>query len=159
MSMFSDLTKKVSKPSKRARKSSGPEIPRTIAFVRALQVDNLRLSYAALADASELLGEHTATGMSAGQRGSALCRGSIPGDLQPNICNATGSYAKGMEWDEAPDANVKELRKLGHVRPENVEPFVQAFINATAKPSDAVAPEGDEDEVIADDEDDDATEE
>ena len=141
MSMFSDLTKKVSKPSKRARKSSGVEIPRTIAFVRALAGDNLRLSYAALADASELLGEHTATGMSAGQRGSALCRNGIPGDLQPNICNASGSYAKGMEWDEAPDANVKELRKLGHVRPENVEPFVQAFINATAKTPETVAPD------------------
>ena len=156
MSMFSDLTGKVSKPNKRARKASGLEIPRTIAFVRELQNGKLRLSYAALADASELLGEHTATGMSAGQRGSAICRNGIPGDLQPNICNASGGYAKGMEWDDAPDADVKSLRKLGHVRPENVAPFVQAFIDATAKPAETVAPEGDTDEVIETEDDDSA---
>jgi hypothetical protein len=148
--MFDNLKKTVSKSNKRARKS-GVEIPRTVAFVQELRKNDLRLSYAALADAAEALGEHTATGMSAGQRGAALLAG-IPGDLQPSICNASGGYRKGIEWDDAPDADPKALKKLGYVRPEAVQPFVQAFIKATAEPSEEPSTEEQEVEVEPTDE-------
>ena len=129
--MFDNLAKNVSKANKRVAKS-GVEIPRTVGFLQALVANNppYRLSYAALATAAEALGEHTATGMSAGQRGAALLAG-IPGDLQQHICNAKGGYRKGIEWDDAPNADVKALKKRGYVRPENVGPFVQAFIAST----------------------------
>lgn len=129
--MFDNLKNNVSKSNKRSRRS-GVEIPRTVQFVRELAKNKLRLSYAALADAAEALGEHTATNMSAGQRGSRLLSG-IPGDLQPHICNGAGGYSKGIEWEDAPDADVKALRKLGYVRPEAVQQFVQAFIKATSE--------------------------
>jgi len=128
--MFNALTGNVSKASTKVARKSGVEIPRTVSFLRALVDGKLRLSYAALALAAELLGEHTATNMSAGQRGAALLSG-IPGTLQPHVCNAKGGYRKDISWDEAPDASVKTLRGLGFVRPENTQEFVQAFIKAT----------------------------
>lgn len=147
--MFDNLIKTVSKPNKRSRKS-GVEIPRTVSFLQALlanKVDGksapIRISYAALATAAEALGEHEATNMSAGQRGSALLSG-VPGSLQPRVCNAKGGYSKGIEWDDAPDADVKSLRKEAYLRPENVGPFVQAFIAATTpaeESTETVAPE------------------
>ena len=137
--MFDHLKNSASS-GKKAAKRSNVEIPRTVAFLGALKDNNLRLSYAALADAAEALGEHTATGLSAGQRGSKLL-GGIPGNLQPYICNASGGYRKGMEWSEAPDVSAKALRSLGHVRPEALGPFIDAFIAATDETEEEVAPE------------------
>lgn len=143
--MFGNLVNNVSKTRQTARKS-GIEIPQTVEFVRALKAHNLRISYAALADAAEALGEHTATNMSAGQRGSRLL-GGIPGDLQPHVCNASGGYSKGIEWADAPNADPKVLRKLGYVRPEGLAPFITAFqkaqeqAEASAEPTEEVTTE------------------
>ena len=127
--MFDSIKSQASR-SKGAPKRSNVERPRTVAFVGAIRDNGLRLSYAALADASEALGEHKATGMSAGQRGAKLL-GSLPIEMQPYICNGAGGYRKGMEWDGV-EVDIKTLRKRDHVRPEAVHKFVQAFIKATA---------------------------
>ena len=123
--MFDSLKSKAAKSKGRSTPKSKLEIPVTTEFVQALKNNNLRISYAALADASETLGEHTATGMSSGQRGAKLVLG-LPQELQPHVCRGNGSYQKGQEWDV--DADVKTLRKIDYVRPERVDEFVQAFI-------------------------------
>jgi hypothetical protein len=131
--MFDSIKNQAAKSKSRSSTRKGVEIPRTVAFVSALKENGLRISYAALADASAELGEHTPSGLSAGQRGSSLLPG-LPVTLQPNVCRANGSYAKGQEWPEAPDADIKALRKLDYVRPERILSFVSAFIKATAEP-------------------------
>jgi len=131
--MFDSIKNQAAKSKSRSSTRKGVEIPRTVAFVSALKENGLRISYAALADASAELGEHTPSGLSAGQRGSSLLPG-LPSDLQPHVCRGNGSYAKGQEWPEAPDADVAKLRKLDYVRPERILSFVSAFIKATATP-------------------------
>lgn len=125
--MFDKLKNKTVKPSKQKARTSTVEIPRTQAFVEALVSGKLRLSYAALADASEALGEHEASGLSAGQRGSAILR-NLPIELQPHICRGNGKYAKGTEWDTEIPADLKDR---SFVRPEKVHEFVAAFEKAT----------------------------
>lgn len=149
--MFDSIKDKAAKSKTRGSTRKGVEIPRTVAFVGALKENGLRISYAALADASAELGEHTPTGLSAGQRGSSLLPG-LPSELQPHVCRGNGSYAKGQEWPEAPEADIKALRKLDYVRPERVSGFVQAFIKATATPEPEVetpeAPEAPEEAPV-----------
>ncbi len=131
--MFDSIKNQAAKSKSRSSSRKSVEIPRTVAFVGALKENGLRISYAALADASAELGEHTPSGLSAGQRGSSLLPG-LPNDLQPHVCRANGAYAKGQEWPEVPEADIKALRKLDYVRPERVLSFVSAFIKATAEP-------------------------
>jgi hypothetical protein len=127
-----------------AKGKAKKEQPRTNAFVGALKENGYRVSYGALAVASEALGEHVATGLSAGQRGSGICK-NLPNDLQPNVCRANGGYAKDQSWPEAPDADVKALKAVRHIKPDAVIEFVEAFIRAT---------DGDnEDEDVSDEED------
>lgn len=128
--MFDSIKNQAAKSKSRSSTRKGVEIPRTVAFVSALKENGLRISYAALADASAELGEHTPSGLSAGQRGSSLLPG-LPVTLQPFVCRANGSYAKGQEWPEAPAADIKALRKLDYVRPERILSFVSAFVSAT----------------------------
>ena len=126
--MFEKLKSKTNKVSK-SKSTSRKEMPRTIEFVRALVSNEFRLSYAALADAAAALGEHTPTGLSAGQRGSAILK-SLPAELQPHVCRGNGGYAKGQEW---PDVEVPaNLRSREYVRPERILSFVAAFEEATA---------------------------
>lgn len=120
-----------------AKTAKKAELPLTNAFVLALMTSNLRLSYGALADASELLGEHTASGLSAGQRGSQICK-NLRVELQPQICRSNGSYAKGTEWPEVPTADIATLKKISHVKPEVVAEYVQAFIDANDAASETV---------------------
>ncbi len=131
--MFDSIKNQAAKSKSRSSSRKSVEIPRTVEFVGALKANGLRISYAALADASAELGEHTPSGLSAGQRGSSLLPG-LPNDLQPHVCRANGSYAKGQEWPEAPEADIAKLRKIDYVRPERVLSFVSAFIKATAEP-------------------------
>jgi hypothetical protein len=138
--MFDSIKNQAAKSKSRSSTRKSVEIPRTVAFVGALKQNGLRISYAALADASAELGEHTPSGLSAGQRGSSLLPG-LPVELQPHVCRANGSYAKGQEWPEVPEADVKALRKLDYVRPERISSFVQAFIKATATPEPAETPD------------------
>lgn len=145
--MFDKLRLKANKSKGRSTPKSKLEIPVTTAFVQALVSNKLRISYAALADASEALGEHTATGMSSGQRGAKLVLG-LPQELQPHVCRGNGSYMKGQEWDV--DVDVKTLRKIDYVRPERVIEFVQAFVNAQEAEADKA--DADEDEADATDE-------
>lgn len=123
--MFENLTSSVSKTRRRARKSV--EIPQTVAFVRALAENDTRITYAALADSAEALGEHTATPMSAGQRGSSLVKNGLPVDLQPFVCRGDGGYAKGTQWPEA-GVEVKDMRDKNFIRPDHVAPYLEAFI-------------------------------
>lgn len=144
--MFDKLKAKASKSKGRSTPNSKLEIPVTTEFVQALKSNKLRISYAALADASEALGEHTATGMSSGQRGAKLVLG-LPQELQPHVCRGNGSYQKGQEWDV--DADVKTLRKIDYVRPERVIEFVQAFI-ASKEAAEDSADEDEPEATVAD---------
>ena len=143
--MFDQLKAKANKSKGRSTPKSSLEIPVTIEFVQALVSNKLRISYAALADASEALGEHTATNMSNGQRGAKLVLG-LPSELQPHVCRGNGNYSKGQEWADE-DVDIKSLRKIDYVRPERVIEFVQAFVQAQE------ADEPDEDEPEEDEED------
>lgn len=128
--MFESIKSKASKAkSSNGQAKTRSELPRTVGFVTALVGNNIRLSYAALAEAAELLGEHTPSGLSAGQRGASLV-GQLPIELQPHVCRGNGSYQKGQDWDtDVPS----DLRKRDFIRPENVGQFVQAYISATSK--------------------------
>lgn len=126
--MFEKVAKKASKSSSKGSTSrNSQEMPRTRAFVQALVNNNTRISYAGLASAAELLGEHTPSGLSAGQRGSQLVKG-LPTALQPHVCRSNGGYAKGTEWDcEVPS----DLKRRDYIKPNAVPAYVQAFIDAT----------------------------
>ena len=142
--MFDHLKKKTSKASK--SKANTAEMPRTIAFLGKLVEAKIRLTYSALANAAEELGEHTATNMSVGQRGSAICK-TLPLELQPHICNAKGRYAKGTTWetDVPGDLNVRDF-----VGPDDVSGYVQAFVAATSeKITEEITEESDSEEIEA----------
>ena len=130
--MFDSIKELASKVSKNAPKSKSKNIPLTTAFVQELAKAGLRLTYAALADASEQLGEHSPSGLSAGQRGSSIV-GSLPQNLQPTICRSNGKYKKGTSeiWAgkgiEAPE----NLLQREFIRPESVAHFGTAFVAAT----------------------------
>jgi hypothetical protein len=131
------LSKATASKSRNTNQRSAPELPRTRAFVEALVNHKHRITYAALADASELLGEHNPSGLSAGQRGSALVK-ALPIELQPHVCRSNGSYAKGTEWDcDVPG----DLRNRAYVRPEAVADFVAQFEAATAEDDAQAEPE------------------
>ncbi len=132
--MFEKIATQVKSGSKSKTKASR-ETPRTSDFLQKLVDHNLRLTYAGLAFAAEALGEHTPSGLSAGQRGAGLVR-NLPTNLQPHICRSNGGYKSGTEW---PNAEVpSDLSSRDHVGPDTVEPFVQAFIKATSKPVEEV---------------------
>ena len=133
--MFDSLASNVNKPKKTKAPKKGKEIPRTTEFVRELVAFGTRITYAALADASAALGEHTVTGMSNGQRGAKVAL-NLPVELQPHVCNGSGKYRKGLEWDA--DVTLEELKALDYVRPEKIQPFVQAFLAATEAESDSL---------------------
>lgn len=128
--MFDDLKGLVSTPSKKVAVKKSLNIPVTTAFVSQLAVNGLRITYAALARASEDLGEHTPSGLSAGQRGAPLA-GSLPLELQPFVCNASGSYNKKIVavFEEA-GVDLAEHRSMSYVRPEAIEDFVNLFLIA-----------------------------
>ena len=131
---------------KKASKAKAP-LPRTQAFVEALDKAGLRISYASIALASEALGERTVSGLSDGQRGSQVVA-HLPIELQPNVCRANGRYKKGTTWGERePDA---ELIGRGFVKPATVMTFLNTFLEATegstavAETEEAVAEVADE---------------
>lgn len=148
--MFDKLKSKASKASKRNTSKPKQELTRTTEFVTCLVKEKLRITYAALAHAAADLGEHTPSGLSAGQRGSALVR-SLPIELQPHVCRGNGSYAKGTEWDtDVPD----DLRSRGYVRPEAILAYVEAFEEATSETAEPeiITEDDSEDEPSIDDE-------
>jgi hypothetical protein len=141
--MFDKLKSKASKASKRNTSRPKQELTRTTQFVQCLVTEKLRITYAALADASAQLGEHTPSGLSAGQRGSKLVQ-SLPIELQPHVCRGNGSYAKGTEWDtDVPN----DLRSRGYVRPEAILDYVQAFEDATSESNDSEIIEDADDDI------------
>jgi hypothetical protein len=121
--MFESVISKATQPSKSSAQAARQEMPRTEAFLQALINFEHRLTYAALADAAAALGEHTPSGLSAGQRGSALAK-KLPLELQPHVCRSLGGYAKGVTWECDVPGN---LRNRAYVRPEQVLEFIQAF--------------------------------
>jgi hypothetical protein len=132
--MFDSIKELASKVSKNASVKTLKSIPLTTSFVQELSKAGLRLTYAALADASEALGEHTPSGLSAGQRGSSIV-GHLPQNLQPTICRSNGKYKKGTAeiWAskgiEAPGG----LLQQEFIRPESVANFVTAFLAAAGQ--------------------------
>lgn len=129
--MFENI--KAATPASKSKASRNKkEIPQTSAFVRALKDNNTRISYTALAIASEALGEHTPSGLSAGQRGSGICK-NLPVDLQPFVCRAGGGYSKDASWPEEANApSVDALKALDRVKKDAVLTYVEAFQKATA---------------------------
>lgn len=150
--MFESL-KKSSASSRSSARSEGPSLSRTNGFVRALVQNNLRITYSALATASAELGEHTPSGLSAGQRGAQLVRNLEP-ELQPHVCRSNGAYKKGTTWPvEVPG----DLRSREHVGPDEILAYVEVYVENEAGASDD---EVDADAVIEalDDEQDEALE-
>lgn len=135
--MFENLQKNVGKKSSETRRNR-KELPRTVAFLSALAAHDLRLSYAALAEASEALGEHTPSGLSAGQRGSQIVK-NLPERLQPLVCRSNGGYQKGTEWKvDGETITAQTMKKLDYVLPSEIHAYVEAFVKsespATAEP-------------------------
>jgi hypothetical protein len=143
--MFENLVNQATKSTSSNKPARGvAEMPRTREFVGALVSFNHRITYAALADAAELLGEHKASGLSAGQRGSQLVKG-LPVELQPHVCRSNGSYAKGTSWETEVPTN---LRARAYVRPEAIADFVAQFEAGTAEDDAENEPEGREEPEI-----------
>jgi len=130
--MFDSIKELASKVSKNASVKKSLNIPLTTAFVQELSKAGLRLTYAALADASEALGEHTPSGLSAGQRGSSIV-GHLPQNLQPTICRSNGKYKKGTAeiWASKGIEAPGNLLQQEFIRPESVANFVTAFVAAS----------------------------
>lgn len=146
--MFENLKKNVVK--KTSTKKGGKELPRTNEFLSALKAHGLRITYAGLAGAAELLGEHTPSGLSAGQRGSQIVR-ALREDLQPHVCRSNGGYAKGTEWVvNGETVTGQVMKKLDFVPPGEVATYVAAFERKTEEPEIA---EPEEDQLVPSDED------
>jgi hypothetical protein len=148
--MFDKIKELANKPSTKAKTKTSLNIPRTTAFVQEMANAGLRVTYAALADASQQLGEHTPSGLSAGQRGSSIV-GHLPGNLQTAVCNSQGRYNKKTieVWERTGVEAPEGLLQREYVRPEAISTFVTAFEQATA---DQDEPEA-SDEPIVDSED------
>lgn len=135
--MFENVISKANAANtKSGNRKATREMPRTQAFVQALVDIDHRITYAALADAAEQLGEHEPSGLSAGQRGAGLVK-HLPLQLQPHVCRSNGSYKADTSWDTEVPGN---LRQRNYVRPEAVGEFVQAFIAATDEEQSEEAP-------------------
>lgn len=129
--MFENLKKNVVK--KTTRKPNNKELPRTSRFVGELAKVSTRLTYAGLATAATALGEHTPSGLSAGQRGAQITK-NLPAHLQPFICRSNGGYAKGTEWVvDGETVTAQAMKALDFVPPAEVMTYVGAFEAATAE--------------------------
>jgi len=100
------MFEKLAKTPSRSRSRSSIEIPLTAAFLTCVRDQGYRLSYGALAEAANQLGEDTSRQIRA-QRGSTLTK-TLPSGLQPYVCRKAGGYAKGVTWDVETPADLRD---------------------------------------------------
>lgn len=101
--MFEKLAKPVAK---KAKSTSAPEMPQTLAFLACVRDKGYRLSYGGFAQAARNLGEDSSTQI-LGQRGAFLVK-KIPADLQPYVCQKGGGYSKGVTWEVETPADLRD---------------------------------------------------
>ena len=122
--MFEKLAKTPSK----TRSTPTLEIPKTTAFLTCVRDQGFRLSYGALAEAANQLGEDTSRQIRA-QRGSKIVQ-SMAVELQPYVCRKAGGYRKGVTWDvETP----KNLTERPVILEEDVEDAISEWEAKVAK--------------------------
>ena len=90
--MFENVAKTPKKKAKKAPQS----LELTTAFLKSVKENGARLSYGAFAGAAKALDKDPSKQIPA-QRGSSLVK-TLPGDLQPFVCQKSGGYAKGVTW-------------------------------------------------------------
>jgi hypothetical protein len=119
---------KLAKTPKKTRSTPTLEVPETTAFLTCVRDAGFRLSYGALAEAANQLGEDTSRQIRA-QRGSKIVQ-SMPVALQPYVCRKAGGYRKGVTWDvETP----KDLTDRPVIIEENVADAIAEWRDAQAK--------------------------
>lgn len=91
------MFEKLATTPKKTRSTPTLEIPKTTAFLTCVRDAGFRLTYGALAEAANQLGEDTSRQIRA-QRGSKIVQG-MPVALQPYVCRKAGGYRKGVTWD------------------------------------------------------------
>lgn len=119
------MFEKLAQTPKKSRSTKTLEIPTTIAFLTVVRDTGFRLSYGALAEAANQLGEDTSTQIRA-QRGSTLTK-SLPVELQPYVCRKAGGYAKGVTWETETPANLKDRPVILE---EQIEDAIQTWRDA-----------------------------